>query len=173
MPVAPAGLPTMAEMKRLSCLRFRGAAALAASGVVLAGCIPYPVYKQLRPDAQATVRDASGRPVPGAEVTLIASTYPYGRQRTYDTQATAADGSARFESRREWRVEMLALHGAEQFFWNWCVRKPGFATQQTWHRSAKEFPAEPVFTLVAGAPSACEGDNGPVATPLGAASAAR
>jgi hypothetical protein len=47
--------------------------------------------------------------------------YPHGGEKGRETKETLADGSATFEAVREWRVETLMIHGAEEYFWNWCV----------------------------------------------------
>lgn len=146
----------MNAMNTLSGPRWRLAPVVAIGCVAVSGCVPYPVYKELRPSAVATVTDAAGAPLAGAEVTLISNSYPYGRERTRDTVRTDAGGKASFDGRREWRIEVLAIHGSEQFFWNWCVRKPGFATVNTNHRSAGDFAREPAFRMVAGVSAPCE-----------------
>ena len=119
------------------------------------GCVPYPVYKTLQPAARATIRDEEGEPVPGASVTLVASAYPYGREKSRETKVTMADGVAAFPLRRGWRAETLALHGWEEYFWNWCVQKEGFETFSTAHTSASGFTAEPVVLLKAGPSTPC------------------
>jgi hypothetical protein len=122
---------------------------------LVSGCVPYPVYKTLQPDAKATVRDAQGKPVSGAAVTLVASAYPYGRERSREMKMTMEDGVSAFASRREWRTEILAMHGAEEYFWNWCVQKEGFETFRTAHGRAAGFKAEPVIILKAGESKPC------------------
>ena len=126
---------------------------LAAS--LASGCVPYPVYKTLQPAAKATIRDTQGMPVYGAAVTLVASAYPYGREKSRETKVTAESGVAEFSSRREWRTEVLAMHGWEEYFWNWCVQKEGFETFSTKHRSGSEFAVEPVVILQAGQSKPC------------------
>lgn len=123
--------------------------------VLACGCVPYPVYKTLQPAAKATIRDDEGKPVPGASVTLVASAHPYGREKSRETQVTAGDGVAAFPLRREWRTEVLAVHGWEEYFWNWCARKEGFETFSTAHTSASAFTAEPVIVLKAGLSKPC------------------
>lgn len=61
---------------------------------LIAGCVPYPVYKTLQPAAKATIRDDRGVPASGAVVTLVASAYPYGREKSRDTRTTTDDGVA-------------------------------------------------------------------------------
>lgn len=109
-------------------------------------CVPYPIYKTLRPAAEATVLDSTGRPIPGAEVTLISSSYPYGSEKARVSATTGRDGVARFGSSRQWRIEALALHGEEVFFWNWCVQKEGYQTYAT-SRDAERFDRKVVVRL--------------------------
>jgi hypothetical protein len=125
---------------------------LAAS---LPACVPYPIYKTLRPTAKATVLDQTNRPIPGAEVTLISSSYPYGFVKDRVVQKTGSDGVARFSGGREWRVEAVMIHGAEVFFWNWCVRKDGNITYSTSHRSAELFDRDLLVWLRPGASRPC------------------
>ena len=112
---------------------------VALAVISLCGCVPYPVNKTLQPSAQVTVRDRLNQPLPAAEVTLISSAYPYGFEKSRQTKNTTVDGTAAFELVREWRAETLMIHGAEEYFCNWCVRKPGYVTYLTTHRSAQDF----------------------------------
>ena len=95
---------------------------------LLGGCLPYPIYKTLQPAAQIKVQDISGHPLAGAKVTLIATAYPYGREKSRETQVTDANGIAKFIGRSEWRAETLMIHGAEEYVWRWCVEKEGYET---------------------------------------------
>lgn len=122
---------------------------------LIAGCVPYPVYKTLQPAAKATIRDDRGVPASGAVVTLVASAYPYGREKSRETRTTTDDGVATFQARREWRTEVLAIHGWEEYFWNWCVQKEGFETFSTTHGSAADFEVELVVILKAGQSKPC------------------
>ena len=100
--------------------------------LVLGGCVVfYPVYKTLQPQLEITVVDDQKEPVHGAKVALISSSYPYGDEKSRDVQTTDTKGVANFQKRSEWRVEALMIHGIEDFFWNWCVEKEGFATYET------------------------------------------
>lgn len=128
--------------------------------LALSGCVPYPTYKTLQPQSAITVRDEAGRPVADARVVLIAGAYPYGYDRSRNEARTDADGRARFEARREWRVEALAIHGAEVFFWNWCVEKAGYATYATHDRNADAFDPQPQIHLQAGASTTCDNPQG-------------
>lgn len=126
--------------------------------VLLSGCVPYPVYKTLQPEAKATIQDSQGEPIAGAAVTLIASAYPYGWEKSRETKLSTQEGVAKFSSRREWRVEMLALHGREVYFWDWCVEKEGFETFSTVYSRAADFRAEPIIQLEAGQSTPCPDD---------------
>jgi hypothetical protein len=121
----------------------------------LPGCVPYPVLKTLQPAATVSVVDVQGRPVPAASVTLISSSYPYGFEKSRETKLTAINGAVGFERLREFRVEAIAIHGSEVYFWNWCIQKDGFETVETSHRSASNFEAEFAVVLAAGLSTSC------------------
>jgi outer membrane murein-binding lipoprotein Lpp len=122
---------------------------------LLSGCVPYPIYKTLQPAAQVTVLNATNQPLQQAEVTLISNAYPYGDEKGRATKPTQADGTTSFDSVREWRTEVVMLHGAEVFFWNWCIRKEGYVTYLTSHSSSKEFESNLVVRLEPGVSSQC------------------
>ena len=125
----------------------------------LSGCVPYPVYKKLLPEATVKVVDGAGAAIAGARVELVSSAYPYGHEKSRDFQQTDARGEARFGVRREWRTESLMIHGGESYFWNWCVRREGYVTFFTSHTSARQFQDELVVRLVSGVSSPCPQPN--------------
>ena len=96
-------------------LPFFAARGLLAAPLLLGGCIPYPAYKTLQPQARATVVDEQSRPLADARVILITSSYPYGRERWRDEQRSGEDGVASFENHSEWRAESLMIHGRTIF----------------------------------------------------------
>ncbi len=121
----------------------------------LAGCVPYPIYKALQPAAKATILDPTGKPVPGAEVTLIANASPYGRESSRVTQQTGGDGVARFPSVHQMRIESLMIHGSTEFVWSWCVRKPGYQTYDTARGNGGRFVRDLVVRLQPGRSKPC------------------
>jgi len=121
----------------------------------LSGCIVFPIHKTLQPEAIITVTDASGMPVVGASVSLISSSYPYGLEKTRLSRMTDQQGQAAFEALRQWRVEALVIHGAEIFFWNWCVAKAGFETHLTSWRNGGNFESAYQLSLVDGISKPC------------------
>lgn len=94
-------------------------------------------------------------PVEGARVTLISNAYPYGWEKSREVMQTDDRGIAKFESRKEWRIEAIMLHGAEFYFWNWCVEKSGFVTYVSANHSAGEFSSEPTIVLTQGISTPC------------------
>lgn len=72
--------------------------AILALASLLSGCVPYPVYKTMQPDARATVLDENSQPLADARVVLISSTFPYGREQFRNETRSASDGSAAFEA---------------------------------------------------------------------------
>ncbi len=125
-----------------------------------AGCVPYPVYKTTQPESRATVLDENSQPLAGARVVLISSTYPYGREQTRHEALTGADGGAAFEAQREWRAESMMIHGAQVYFWNWCVEKTGYETYVTSDRDAALFDAKPQIRLRPGESRSCNSMSG-------------
>ncbi len=122
--------------------------------VACSGC--YPIYKTLQPSASATVLDATSHaPLGGATVQLISNAYPYGVEKSREAATTDVVGRVTFESRREWRWEVLMIHGAEVFFWNWCVAKPGFETVQTTWQGGDDFVSDFRVELKAGDSTPC------------------
>lgn len=150
------------SVRRLRLLTFnvRASMNIAASTIFLAiafvsACVPYPIYKTLQPSAQVTVLSQASQPLPTAEATLVSNAYPYGWEKHRETKETLADGTATFDSMREWRAEVLMIHGAEVFFWNWCVRKEGYVTYLTANRSAEDFRDNLVVRLEPGKSAPC------------------
>lgn len=128
---------------------------IAVSLISLSGCVPYPVYKMLQPSASVTVHDKTNRPLPEVEVMLISNAYPYGFEKSRESKETSNDGTASFASLWEWRTESLMIHGAEVYFWNWCVRKDGYSTFLTAHRSSQDFQSSFIVHLEPGVSSPC------------------
>jgi hypothetical protein len=119
------------------------------------GCIPYPVYKTLQPEAQLRVVDKENKPLSEASVTLISSFYPYGHEDFRETRYTDSLGVAEFIGKSEWRIELMALHGWREYFWNWCVEKPGYATFVTRLNSENDFDDDAEVKLNPGASTPC------------------
>lgn len=129
---------------------------LLAVCLVLSGCIPYPIYKQLQPNTQVRVVDATGMPIAGAAVTLISSTYRYSLEDHRETLTSDAAGSVAFKEQREWRIEILAMHhGPQEFLWNLCVCKPGYSTYTTPLRSSLDFNTHSTVVLQPGTSTPC------------------
>ena len=126
-----------------------------ATAVLLAGCVPYPIYKTLQPSARVTVFDAASQPIGRARVTLISNSYPYGREKSRESKETDGNGVVSFEARSEWRTEVFFIHGAEVFFWNWCIEQPGFVTHSTANSSPNVFVPELAIRLEAGESKPC------------------
>lgn len=130
---------------------------IAASAV--AGCVPYPVYKTLQPSAKVTVRGQGGMPLANAEATLIANAHPSPFEKSRETKRTLADGTASFKAVRELRVEVMALHGWEEYYWSWCVRREGYATYLTHRDGAGEFQTDQIVQLQPGQSRPCPARN--------------
>ncbi|WP_155826495.1 carboxypeptidase regulatory-like domain-containing protein [Vreelandella zhanjiangensis] len=123
--------------------------------LLLSGCVVYPINKTLQPNAEILVTDVEGKPIQDAWVTLISSSYPYGREQMRRGDKTSYRGEARFPNIKEWRTESLMIHGSNVFFWNWCVVKAGFETHTTMWSSGQDFQPQYGVTLTAGESTPC------------------
>ncbi len=133
----------------------RTAVAALLASVLVAGCVPYPVYKTLQPSAKVTVRGQGNAPLANAEATLIAKAHPTPFEQRRETKMTQPDGTARFDAVRELRIEVMALHGWEEFYWNWCIRKEGYLTYLTQHGGADDFQKDLMVQLMPGQSLPC------------------
>ncbi|WP_020412208.1 hypothetical protein [Microbulbifer variabilis] len=120
---------------------------------LLSGC--YPINKTLQPASMITVQNESGEPLQDATVTLVSNAYPYGFEKTRMSIDTNYKGEAVFPKIKEWRVEALMIHGAEVYFWNWCVYKEGYFTYLTKNGSSKDFNRNATITMLPGASEPC------------------
>ena len=123
--------------------------------LVLGGCVPYPVYKTLQPQLEITVVDDQNEPIDRAIVALISSSTPYGGEKSREVRLTYRGGEVNFPKRSEWRVEMLMIHGIEDFFWNWCIEKEGFLTYETQYRDDEILRSNILIELEPGKSEAC------------------
>lgn len=128
---------------------------LPLTALMLSGCIVYPVHKTLQPKARVTVSSTSGARIAGATVTLISHAYPYSREKSRMSVVTQNDGVARFPRIKEWRTESLMIHGAEVFYWNWCVQRDGYETVATQLRGGDDLDRSAAFTLSPGVSTPC------------------
>lgn len=94
--------------------------------MVLLGC--YPVYKTIRMPMEVVVVDESGKRVEGAEVLRITEQFPAKVPLKFDLIHTDRGGIAIFKSVKEWQMDSLIIHGAQQYSWSFCVSKSGYET---------------------------------------------
>jgi hypothetical protein len=129
---------------------------LIATLLALGNAACYPVHKTLAPAASMTVRDSQQRPIAGARVTLITNFYPHGRESARDTLVTDNDGAVHFTRKSAWEMEVLMIHGARLYFWNWCVEQPGFTTFESGRGPQTAFQPIATVKLEAGTSRPCE-----------------
>ena len=138
-------------------LRFLSVCILVAVAVTLSGCVPYPAYKLVQPEASVTVLDEVHRPVLDARVVLVTQAVPGRRDERSRSELRADEnGKASFEARHEWQAESLMMHGRQFYYWNWCVEKPGYETFSTSYGNAESFDAYPEVSLKKGASLSCD-----------------
>ncbi|WP_444941124.1 hypothetical protein ACJJI3_00600 [Microbulbifer sp. ZKSA004] len=121
--------------------------------IIISGC--YPINKTIQPRAEMVVINEVGNPVSDAVVTLIAGAYPYGEERTRMSIKTDYSGKAEFPIIKDWRIESLMIHGAEHYFWSWCVYKEGFLTYEVGNGGSGEFTPNAHIILEAGVATPC------------------
>lgn len=102
--------------------------------------------------------DQDGEPISGAKVSLISRAYPY-RFEKFRTISFTNNGFARFFKVKDFRIEALGLHGAEFYFWNWCIEANGYKTYSTYYGGADKFDPNPVFKLEPGVSSSCDPES--------------
>ena len=145
----------MLPIERTPALRLMAACSTVAAAVTLSGCVPYPAYKLVQPEASATILDEQRRPLPDARVVLVIRAHPSQLDEHVEKQ-TSDDGKASFEARHEWQTESLMIHGRHFYYWNWCVEKPGYETFSTSYDKAESFDAYPEVSLKKGASLSCD-----------------
>ena len=123
--------------------------------IFLCGCVVYPINKTLQPRSEILVLNEHGSPVNEAWVYLISNSYPYGFEQRRMRDKTNYRGEAQFPKIKEWRTESLMIHGAESFFWNWCVVKDGYITHVTSWGSGKDFQKKYTVRLKQGESTSC------------------
>ncbi|GAB2877239.1 hypothetical protein GCM10027180_04330 [Microbulbifer echini] len=101
------------------------------------------------------VVDEAGNPVNDAIVTLISGAYPYGEERTRMSVKTDYSGKAKFPKIKDWRIESLMIHGAESYYWSWCIYKEGFLTYEVGKGGADGFSPKAQTTLKPGVATQC------------------
>ena len=135
--------------------RLMSLCSLVSVAAMLSGCVPYPAYKLVQPEASATILDEQHRPVPDARVVLVIRAHVSVLDDRSELR-TGDDGKASFEARHEWQAESLMMHGRHFYYWNWCVEKPGYETFSTSYDNAESFDAYPEVSLQKGASLSCD-----------------
>ena len=131
---------------------------LLISCISLLTACPYPVYKKLRPEGRALILDDAGKPIAGTKVVMLTRVHPTPI-REFDVKITDTEGAALFASRRELQTETIFLHGAVEYFWNWCVEKTGYSTYKTSFSNASEFTEHLTINLSHGNSTTCMPDE--------------
>ncbi len=139
---------------------------IAAAACVLSACVP--VLKTVQPQADIVVQDLDGRPIEGASVHLVRTTYPHGPREIF-AWSTGVDGIVRIPRHRQWVVQVLIVDGIVSFGFGLCVDKPGF---RPFIVEWPDFAVQLIATLEpADAPLLCawpEASRGPpIAVPAG------
>jgi hypothetical protein len=135
-----------------SAILIRCTLALIAAGIC-AGC--YPIHKTIQPKARIEVLDGTGKPIRAAKASLVSRSHPHKRLRSINVAHTNDAGIAEFPELNDWRVEVLMIHGADVYFWEWCVQAEGFQTYATGNGTPDEFSESARIALQPGTMQAC------------------
>ena len=117
--------------------------------LVFTGCT-YPIYKTLQPESKVFVLDKNKTPLTNAKVHLqTEECIPC--KHSEEIQLSNKEGIAHFKSKKEWRNEILIIHGSKFFRWKWCVEKEGYKTIL----SSNKFESHRTFILEKGTTLPC------------------
>ncbi|MCF6349387.1 MAG: hypothetical protein L3J20_14025 [Flavobacteriaceae bacterium] len=119
--------------------------------ITFSGC--YPIHKTIQLKSEMMVVDKEGKPVKDAKVYLISSANPHNREKSRNMIKTDSTGVAKFDKIKEWRIEFLMIHGADSYFWNWCVKKEGYKTHTDIIKN--KFEKKKRFILIKGKSEDC------------------
>ncbi len=115
----------------------------------------YPIYKTLQPKSMVVVLDENKMAVKNAKVHLQTTEC----MPCKDSERVALsnnEGIVSFNSQREWRKEILTVHGSKFFTWGWCVEKKGYKTIVTSKSSSNKFESHRTFILKKGVSLPCD-----------------
>jgi hypothetical protein len=83
---------------------------------VFSGC--YPIHKTIQPESKIVVVDEAKNPIKDAQVYLISTAHPHSREKSRNMVKTNPMGVAKFDKMKDWRIELLMIHGADVYYWN-------------------------------------------------------
>jgi len=127
---------------------------LSASALLFTGCI-YPIYKTLQPQAMVEVVDENKVAIKNVNVHLqTRECLPC--KNSEQVKLSNERGIVHFDSQREWRKEILIIHGSTSFTWSWCVEKEGYKTILTSEAQSDKFESHRTFILEKGNTLPCD-----------------
>ena len=122
--------------------------------IMITACT-YPIYKTLQPKSMVVVLDENKMAVKNAKVHLQ-TTECMPCEKSEQTALSNDEGIVHFDSKREWRKEILTIHGSKFFTWGWCVEKEGYKTIVTSDKSSDKFESHRTFILKKGKSLPCD-----------------
>jgi hypothetical protein len=88
----------------------------------------YPAYKTRQPEVNLTIINAQQLPIESAKVVLITRAHASG-VNDFMVKNSDGNGQVLFNSDKQVEVELAFLHGSLQYFWDICVEKKDYITE--------------------------------------------
>lgn len=120
----------------------------------LPACIPYPLYKTIKPAVNFLVTNADKKPIEGVKIVINTRARPTPIN-DFDIQYTNLKGMTVFAGKKEMRVENTGMHGALEYYWLLCIEKSGYKTINKEIENASELSGAQAIILEAGKSTAC------------------
>ena len=120
----------------------------------LVACIPYPVYKTIRPDVNFLVTDSDKKPIDGVKIVINTRANPTPIN-DFDIQYTNLKGMTTFAGKKVMKLENTAMHGALNYYCNLCIEKSGFKTINQYSLGSSDLSGVKVIKLMVGNSESC------------------
>lgn len=137
--------------------------------LLLQSCVAiWPAYSRIEPKTAFTIIDENRAPIANAQVVLNRRADGVHERTQFGIKNKLSDqnGQVSFNGKRQWEIQILALHSPIGYDWSWCVHKPGYQSHYIQKDSrtltgkcsrGSSCPGEAVtITLKAGSSTACE-----------------
>jgi hypothetical protein len=120
----------------------------------VAACVPYPIYKTLKPEARFLVQDTNTKRIEGVQIVLNMHARPTPIDQ-FDMQYTDSNGMSQFVGKKELQIEHTGMHGSVHYYWIFCFEKSGFKTVEKQIVDASELSSLQVISMVPGKTESC------------------
>jgi hypothetical protein len=114
----------------------------------------YPAYKTRQPAVNLMLVNTQQLPIAGAKVVLNTRAHASGIN-DFNIKMTDENGGVTFNSNKQMEIEVMAMHGSLQYFWDICIEKEDYITENVRFDEAAQAEKLDKITLKAGASTAC------------------